>query len=107
MILRNMRSVVLILGCLAGVVARGETLVGEKTLGLTVRDGVLMRDGKAYRAVGVNYFDLFARVLRNEDDTSHRAGLARLSQAGIPFARFMASGFWPVDNDLYLKDKTP
>jgi hypothetical protein len=76
-----------------------------KPLGLTVADGVLLRDGKPYRAIGANYFDLFARVLRNPNDTSYRKGLARLAQAGIPFVRFMACGFWPLDNDLYLKDK--
>lgn len=94
----------LALACLAPLMAEGQTGTSQP-LGLTVVDGVLLRDGKPYRAIGANYFDLFARVLRNPKDTSHRTGLARLAQAGIPFVRFMACGFWPVDNDLYLKDK--
>jgi cellulase (glycosyl hydrolase family 5) len=73
--------------------------------GLTLVDGVLLRDGKPYRAIGANYFDLFARLLPNPHDASYRQGLARLAQAGIPFVRFMACGFWPVDNELYLTDK--
>ena len=84
--------------------ACGET--GQsKPLGLTAVDGVLLRDGKPYRGIGANYFDLFARVLHDPKDTSHRQGLAQLARAEIPFVRFMACGFWPVDNDLYLKDK--
>ncbi len=73
--------------------------------GLSVVEGVLLRDAKPYRAIGANYFDLFARVLRNPDDTTSRTGLARLAEAGVPFVRFMACGFWPVDNDLYQQDK--
>jgi len=74
-------------------------------LGLTVDHGVVLRAGAPYRGVGVNYFDLLARVLKHPDDATHRAGLQRLGRAGIPFARFMACGYWPIDNDLYLQDR--
>lgn len=94
----------LVLVSLIPLFARGES-PPIKRLGLTAVDGVLLRHGQPYRGIGGNYFDLFARVLRNPQDTSHRQGLARLARAGIPFVRFMACGFWPVDNDLYLKDK--
>jgi hypothetical protein len=94
----------LILVGLAPLLAWGATGQREP-LGLTAAGGVLLRDGNPYRAVGANYFDLFARVLRDPLDTSHRRGLARLARAGIPFVRFMACGFWPLDNDLYRKDK--
>ncbi|MGO9108700.1 MAG: cellulase family glycosylhydrolase [Thermoguttaceae bacterium] len=104
MIFRYMLLAALTLVGLGPLMAAGETNE-RKLLGLTVVDGVLLRDGKPYRAIGANYFDLFARVLRNPNDTSYRKGLARLAQAGIPFVRFMACGFWPIDNDLYLKDK--
>lgn len=73
--------------------------------GLTVKDGVLTRSNKEYRAIGVNYFDLFSRTLKNPSDKSYNQGLSQLSQANIPFARFMCCGFWPVDWDLYLNDK--
>ena len=73
--------------------------------GLYVERGVLMREGRPYRGVGANYFSLFGRVLRRPDDRSGAEGLARLAQAGIPFVRFAACGFWPSDNDLYFSDK--
>ena len=104
MILRCMPWAALAIVGLAPLLTGGETSE-SKPRGVTVASGVLLRDGKPYRAIGANYFDLFARVLRNPRDTSHRQGLARLGRAGIPFVRFMACGYWPVDNDLYLQDK--
>ena len=76
----------------------------ETPLGLYVRDGVLLQDGAPYRAIGANYFSLFSRRLQDPDDLSYREGLEQLSAAGIPFVRFMACGFWPVDWDLYRRD---
>jgi len=73
--------------------------------GLIAADGVLLHEGRPYRGIGANYFDLFARVLRDPGDRSSLEGLARLGRAGVPFVRFMACGFWPADNDLYLRDK--
>jgi len=67
--------------------------------------GVLVLRGKPYSGVGVNYFSLFYRRLKKPSDASYRNGLERLAGAGIPFVRFMACGFWPVDWDLYLHDK--
>jgi len=99
-------------GCLALLAAgQGCTLLGrlpflraQPPLGLTVgRDGALLKDGKPFRGIGVNYFDLFYRTLRDPSDTSYRQGLAALARRGIPFARFMACGFWPNDWKLYLE----
>jgi hypothetical protein len=73
--------------------------------GLTVRDGVLLRDGKPFRAVGVNYFNVFMRTLKTEDDTSYEAGFATLKANNIAFARFAACGFWPKEFELYGRDK--
>jgi hypothetical protein len=78
---------------------------GKQPLGLSVKQGVLTLNGKVYSGVGVNYFSLFHRRIKNASDTSYKKGLERLSAAGIPFVRFMACGFWPVDWDLYLRDK--
>ncbi|MBN2022764.1 MAG: cellulase family glycosylhydrolase [Pirellulales bacterium] len=72
--------------------------------GLEVRDGVLVREGKPYRGIGVNYFSAFGRALANPADTSYRAGFATLREYGIPFARFAACGFWPSDWRLYQDD---
>lgn len=76
-----------------------------QSLGLTVQNGRLLRYGKPYYGIGVNYFDLFERVLKNPADDSHSTGLKKLANAKIPFARFMAGGFWPIDWELYLHDK--
>ncbi len=76
-----------------------------KKLGLYVENGVLKKDEKPYRSIGVNYFDLFYRVLKNTNDNSYVKGIEQLSEAEIPFARFMCGGFWPTENKLYLDDK--
>ncbi len=68
-------------------------------------DGTLLRAGQPYRGVGVNYFDAFARALRDPADTSYDAGFAELARREIPFVRFMASGFWPAEFQLYQQDK--
>lgn len=74
--------------------------------GLTVaRDGLLLKQGKPFRAIGVNYFNAFYRTLRNPADTSYREGFAQLAQRDIRLVRFMACGFWPSDWKLYFEDK--
>jgi len=78
---------------------------GAAELGLSVRQGQLLMRGTPYRGIGANYFSLFYRTLKSPADTSYRQGLSKLSDAGVPFVRFMAGGFWPADWDLYLRDK--
>jgi hypothetical protein len=73
--------------------------------GLTVRDGVLMKDGQPWRGIGVNYFDCFLRTLKDGNDTSYDAGFQTLGERRIPFARFCATGFWPRDMKLYQTDR--
>lgn len=71
-------------------------------LGLTLGpDATVLKDGKPFRAVGVNYYDCFIRVLANENDTSYEAGFQVLQKYRIPFARFSASGYFPNDMKLY------
>jgi hypothetical protein len=65
----------------------------------------VLKDGKPYQGIGVNYFDCFLRTLTNGDDTSYEAGFATLAAKGIPFARFCATGFWPRDMRLYQTDR--
>lgn len=74
-------------------------------LGLQVKDGLLIKDDKAFSGIGVNYFDCFARTLGNPKDTSYREGFKILAEHRIPFVRFMAGGYWPSENELYFKDK--
>lgn len=68
-------------------------------------DGVLLKDGQPYRAIGVNYYDAFVRVLQDADDRSYDLGFAELARREIPFARFAACGFWPADWRMYLEDR--
>lgn len=87
--------------CLAATAAMGSAPAPQ---GLYVRDGVLMRAGKPFCGIGVNYFDCFSRHLKDPQDTSYEQGFLRLKERGIPFVRFMATGFWPVDMRLYAED---
>lgn len=72
--------------------------------GLSVKDGVYVKDGKAYRGVGCNYFDLFLRVLNNPTNTTSLQGLEKLSAAGIPFVRF-AGPFSEKEWKIYVEQK--
>lgn len=69
------------------------------------RDGTLVKGGKSFRGVGVNYFDAFYRTLLRPGDVSYETGFRVLARHKIPFARFMACGFWPSDMELYLQDR--
>jgi hypothetical protein len=74
--------------------------------GPSVRNGgVLLKTGAPYRGIGVNYFDAFARTLKDHNDTSYEAGFRVLAENRIPFARFMCTGFWPAEMRLYVEDK--
>jgi hypothetical protein len=72
--------------------------------GLQVKDGCFIKDGRPYRGVGANYFDLFRRVLREPTNTTSLAGLEQLSKAGIPFVRF-AGPYTAQEWRLYLDDR--
>jgi len=68
-------------------------------------NGTVLRDGKPYRGIGINYFDCFLRTLAKPEDISYDAGFAKLAAKQIPFARFCATGFWPKDMELYQSDR--
>ncbi len=72
--------------------------------GLSTERGVLVKDGRPFRAVGINYFSAFNRMITRPEDMSWKEGLALLREKGIPFVRFAACGFWPADWSLYQKD---
>lgn len=75
-------------------------------LGLSVNgQGTLMRHGRPYRGIGVNYYDAFIRSLRKPDDDSYQKGFNELGAHGIPFARFNAGGYLADDVRLYLTDR--
>jgi len=72
--------------------------------GLTVKDGEFFLHGKPYRGMGVNYYDLFQRVLKNPADHSSLEGLDTLAKAGVPFVRY-AGPYGAKDWQHYLSDK--
>ena len=89
----------------AAICPAGEAPKPSASLGLSVRgDGVLVKDGRPFRGIGVNYFDAFYRTLKDANDTSYDEGFRTLAAHGIPFARFMCGGFWPAENRLYQTD---
>ncbi len=88
--------------CLTRVTGK---LPNDVSLGLYVQEGVLKKGGLPYQGVGANYFSLFSRLIADANDTSSLANLSVLARRDIPFVRFMAGGFWPVDWQLYQTDR--
>jgi hypothetical protein len=88
---------------------------GEATVvvapGLEVRDGVFFKGGRPLRAMGINYFSCFLRLIEaapGKPDIANRdyaAGFEVLRGHGIPFVRFAAGGFFPVGWKAYLTDR--
>jgi hypothetical protein len=68
-------------------------------------NGGLRKDGKPFRAIGVNYFSCFYRTLLDSEDTSYDQGFEVLAREGIPFVRFSATAFWPKEMALYRTDR--
>jgi len=75
---------------------------------LSVSEGRFHRAGKDYRGIGISYFDLFRRLFETGSDSatrrSPREGLAILAEKEIPFVRFAACGFYPVELRRYVDD---
>jgi hypothetical protein len=68
-------------------------------------NGAILKDGRAWRGIGINYFSAFNRLIVNGDDTSSFSGLEVLAKHKIPFIRFACCGFWPNDWHLYRSNK--
>ena len=73
--------------------------------GLTVQNGVVMKDGVPFRAIGVNAFDAFTRNYDNWWDHGYRDTFRMMAENHIPYARIMLCGFWPSQVKLYLENK--
>ena len=56
-------------------------------------------------AIGVNYYDCFARTLEDPADTSYREGFRTLAEFKVPFVRASFTGYYPKQMKLYLEDK--
>jgi len=72
--------------------------------GLKSEGGRFYLDGKPYRGVGINYYDLFTRISAKPSDESTLKGLRRLAEAGIPFVRFNGGGYTERDWQRYVDD---
>ncbi|HSW46801.1 MAG TPA: cellulase family glycosylhydrolase [Phycisphaerae bacterium] len=79
--------------------------INKTSPGLYVENGVLMKDGRPFRGIGINYFNAFIRDLGRERDTSYREGLQVLHDRGIPFIRFALNDFWPAGWALFVHDR--
>jgi len=91
----------------AAAVLASSALAGQNPPSVLSSDGSgeLRKDGRPFRAIGVNYFSCFYRTLLNGEDTSYEQGFELLAREGIPFVRFAATGFWPKDMALYRTDR--
>jgi hypothetical protein len=68
--------------------------------------GSLLLNGKPFRGIGVNYYDVFVRTLESPSRTNYDAGFRDLASLGIPFVRFSAGGYWPTNWGLYRTNRT-
>lgn len=90
---------------LAAAVSLAVVAEAQASPGLHIGEGgVILKDGKPIRALGVNYMDAFSRCLENPEDTSYRAGFETLAAHGIPFARLQFGGFYAINWSLYQSD---
>ena len=95
---------VLLLVLICWIVPRGSAAEAER--GLTSGPkGELLLNGKAFRGIGVNYYDAFVRLLGNGKLADLEAGFRVLASNQIPFIRFSAGGYWPVDWRLYQTNR--
>lgn len=84
--------------------AHGEA--AEANRGLSAgRHGELLLNGKSFRGIGVNYYDAFVRLLGDGKIQDVEAGFRVLGSNQIPFIRFSADGYWPVDWGLYQTNR--
>lgn len=72
---------------------------------LVSTNGDLTWQGRPFRGIGVDGYDLFTRTLTDPSATnSLDAYLEPLARRGIPFVRFAACGYWPSDWKLLDSD---
>jgi hypothetical protein len=67
--------------------------------------GQLQLNGKPFRGIGVNYYDALVRTLESPPRTNYDSGFRDLASLGIPFVRFSAGGYWPIEWGLYRTNR--
>ncbi len=81
-------------------------LAAETNRGLSAGShGELLLNGKAFRGIGVNYYDAFVRLLDDGKLTDVEAGFRTLASNQIPFIRFSACGYWPINWQLFQTNR--
>jgi hypothetical protein len=81
-------------------------LAAETNRGLSVGPhGELFLNSKMFRGIGVNYYDAFVRLLGDGKIRDVEAGFRVLASNQIPFIRFSACGYWPVEWRLYQTNR--
>jgi hypothetical protein len=89
-----------------GIVVSGGLAAERMNGGLAAGPhGELLLNGKAFRGIGVNYYDAFVRLLGDGKVRDVEAGLQVLAANQIPFIRFAADGYWPIDWSLYQTNR--
>jgi len=74
--------------------------------GLSVStNGVFFREGTPFRGAGVNYYDALVRTLSEPPRPHPEEGFQLLEKHRIPFLRFAAGGYWPVEWGLYRTNR--
>jgi endo-1,4-beta-mannosidase len=86
-------------GISLGLIASSEASI------VVAPNGAILKDGSAWRGIGINYFSAFNRLIQNGDDASSFSGLEVLAKHKIPFIRFACCGFWPNEWNLYRNNK--
>lgn len=78
-----------------------------ETSGLAISaKGDLQLRGQPFRGIGVNYYDAFVRSLGPKPPRDIEPGFRALATNDIPFVRFAACGYWPVDWALYRTNRS-
>ena len=87
-------------------VMAGSGWAAESNRGLSAGpNGTLRLNGKAFRGLGVTYYDAFVRLLDDGKIQDVAAGFRVLASNQIPFVRFAADGYWPVNWGLYQTNR--
>lgn len=102
LLLTGVACLVLSTGCVQP--AARNSVVPPPPFGLEVKDGRFYFEGRPYRGVGVNYYDLFTRLAAKPAEESSLAGLAELGRAGVPFVRYNAGAFSAKEWERYFRD---
>ena len=103
---RRLFAVLALLPSLAASACAAAPAAAPARLGLSVdEDGVLMKGGRPYAAIGINYFGAFMDTVVSDREPRYKAGFRVLKEQNIPFVRFAATPFWPKHLALYNTDR--